>query len=103
MFREKMTPQMQSPWRLLLGLLCLGLILLGGTVAAALLQTSCLAGGIPRRFVTRTSSRLEVERFLDEGDSLGKRRGTETERSFDNARLAVYVAREIEDCCLPLA
>ncbi len=25
---------MQSPWRILLGLLCLGLILLGGTVAA---------------------------------------------------------------------
>ncbi len=33
MFRLKMTPHMQSPWRLLLGLLCLGLVLLGGTVA----------------------------------------------------------------------
>ncbi len=33
MLRLKMTPQMQSPWRLLLGLLCLGLVLFSGTLA----------------------------------------------------------------------
>jgi hypothetical protein len=67
------------------------------------LQTSGLDGLIPRRFASETSSLLEVERFLDAHYGLSERGGAETERSFDDARLASDVAREVEDRRLALA
>jgi hypothetical protein len=51
----------------------------------------------------QTSSGLEVERFSDERYGFAERRGTETERSFNDARLAADVARELEARRLALA
>lgn len=33
MYRQNTTSHMRSPWRLLLGILCVGLVLLGGTLS----------------------------------------------------------------------
>jgi hypothetical protein len=72
-------------------------------VSPALLQTLDFHGGLPRRSVARSLSRLEAKLFPEERDRLRKRRGAETERSFDDARLASDVAREVEDRRLALA
>jgi hypothetical protein len=53
-------------------------------------------GVIPDRFRFPDFKR-EVERIPDQGDGLAERRGTDTECSFDDARLAADVARKPTD------
>jgi hypothetical protein len=81
----------------------LDLFMLQVRVSPALLQTLDFHGVLPRRSVARSLSRLEAKLFPEERDRLRKRRGSKTERSFDDARLAADIAREIEDRRLALA
>ena len=51
----------------------------------------------------QTSGSLQFERFTEERDCLRERTGAHTESSFDNARFAANVSREMEGSSLPLA
>jgi hypothetical protein len=51
----------------------------------------------------QASSRLEFELFRDDCGCLGECTGTDTESSFDDARLAANVLRKVEDRRLALA
>jgi hypothetical protein len=55
-----------------------------------------LDGGVRNVAQPRTLRRLEFESFTDNGDGLRERTGTEAESSFDDARLAAVVVREVE-------
>lgn len=67
------------------------------------MQLLSLEGSIPSCFIAEPSGGLEVERFSNEFDGLGERRGTDPERSFDDAGLTADILREVEDRRLALA
>ncbi len=74
-----------------------------GTVReTALLQQSGPDRGARDVALRQMSSRLEVQRFTEDGDSFCERTGTDAEGAFDNARFTADVLGEVEDGCLPL-
>ncbi len=68
----------------------------------ALLQQSGPDRGARVVALRQTSSRLEVQRFTEDGDSFCERTGTDAEGAFDNARFTADVLGEVEDGCLTL-
>jgi hypothetical protein len=58
--------------------------------------------GDPRLLLCHRSNSLEIKHVTYACDCLRKRRGADAERSFDDARLAADVARDVEDRCLTL-
>ena len=69
----------------------------------ALLQKVGMEGGPGRCRSFQASSRLEFELFRDDCGRLGGSTGTNSESSFDDARLAANVLRKVEDRRLVLA
>ncbi len=67
-----------------------------GTASEALLQQSGPDRGARDVALRQTSSRLEVQRFTEDGDSFCERTGTDAEGAFDNARFTADVLGEVE-------
>jgi hypothetical protein len=75
----------------------------GDCLVSGSVANSRLAEWPPRRSFPNASDGLEVERVSYERNGFCKHRGANSESTFNDARLTVDIACEVEECRLTLA